>query len=323
MTEFNDLIKMLNISEIDVEQVEEVSNVVPQEVQSETSYEILPNIPTIYEPFNIDVFIKELYKKSAVKNQLYREAVQNISGYDIASGCIREIIYKLCNTPVESFADSWLPILMRSTIGTSIHEFIQNNSNQFTEREVSLKIPSLRFSARLDNLIGPNNLIEIKSLPYSDYEKVITTRKPRIADFYQAITYKYMLENHLVEAKDPTIKIREGTRKPKLDKYDIKTIQFIYVAHDVTATDVDTFGEILQRIKDLKRLLNSKSNTFFFITTLVVDVTNGIATPFMDYVKNKINTINDYMTKQQLPDFSDPYMDKSKCFFCLYKRICK
>jgi len=99
---------------------------------------------------------------------------------------------------VKSFADKWLPILLRSTIGTAIHEFIQSNTNQFTEGEVSLKIPSIKFSGRLDNLIGPNILIEIKSCTYADYEKIIRTRKPRVSDFYQAIVYKYILENILM-----------------------------------------------------------------------------------------------------------------------------
>ena len=328
MTEFNDLMKMLEVSDFNSTQLATQTEEVPQPIfpqedpNIESSYEILPNLPTDYEPFNIDKFTKELYEKSAVKNQLYRESIQNISAYDISSGCIREIIYKLNNTPVESFADKWLPILMRSTIGTAIHEFIQNNTNQFTEREVSLKIPSIRFSGRLDNLIGPNMLIEIKSCPYSDYEKIISTRKPRLSDFYQSMTYKYILENYLEEARDPKIKVRRGTLKPKFDKYDIKTIQFIYVAHDVTATDVDSFGEILERIKQLKRLLNSKSNSFFFITTMTVDVTNGVAAPFLEYVDNKIKAINDYMNKQQLPDLDDPYIDKKSCFFCTYSRIC-
>jgi len=62
---------------------------------------------------------------------------------------------------------------MRSTIGTAIHDFVQSNTNQFTESEVSLKIPSIKFSGRLDNLIGPNILVEIKSCTYSDYEKLL------------------------------------------------------------------------------------------------------------------------------------------------------
>lgn len=326
MSEFNDLMKMLDVSGIESAKIaaeEALADTVLEVNPQEAQIEILPTLPTSYEPFNIDTFIKELYERSSVRNQLYRESIQNISAYDISSGCIREIIYKLANTPVESFADKWLPILMRSTIGTAIHEFIQNNTNQFTEREVSLKIPSIRFSGRLDNLIGPNNLIEIKSCPYSDYEKIITTRKPRVSDFYQSMTYKYILENHLEEARDPKIEIRKGTVKPKFDKYEIKTVQFIYVAHDVTATDVDSFAEILERIKQLKRLLNSKSNSFFFITTMVVDVTNGVATPFLEYVKNKINAINHYMEIQQLPNMDDPYIDTKACFFCMYKKICQ
>lgn len=332
MSEFNDLIKMLDVSEMKSTQlINPIDEILPQlvfqqevqtEASNESSYEILPNLPVDYDLFNVETFTKELYEKSAIKNQLYKEAVQNISAYDISSGCIREVVYKLMNTPVESFADAWLPILMRSTIGTAIHDFIQNNTNQFTEREVSLKIPSIRFSGRLDNLIGPNNLIEIKSCPYSDYEKIIKTRKPRVNDFYQAMTYKYILENYLAEAKDPKIKVRKGTQKPKFDKYEINTVQFIYVAHDVTATDVDSFAEILERIKQLKRLLNSKSNSFFFITTMSVGTTNEIAKPFLDYVQHKIKSINDYMDKQQLPPLDDVYVDTKKCFFCTYRRIC-
>ena len=55
---------------------------------------------------------------------------------------------------------------------------------------------------------------------------------------------------------------------------------------------------------------------------MVVSVDNGIATPFLEYVRNKIIAINDYMNKQLLPDFSDPYVDKKACFFCTYFRIC-
>jgi len=327
VSEFNDLIKLLNSSEINSAKVinsEQLNPIFfPQKPEETVSYEIAPNLPTNYEPFNIDSFIKELYDKSFIKNQLYRETVQNINAYDVSSGCIREIVYKLNNTPVESFADKWLPILMRSIIGTSIHEFIQNNTSQFTEREVSLKIPSKRFSGRLDNLIGQNILVEIKSCSYSDYKKIITTKKPRVNDFYQTMVYKYIIENHLEEARDLSIPIREGTFKPRFDSYDIQTVQFIYVAHDVTATDVDSFAEILERIKDLKRVLNSKSNSFFFITTMVIDVTNGVATPYINYIKNKLDVINYYLDTKTLPGADDPYIEKSKCFFCLYRNLCE
>jgi len=328
MTQFNDLMKMLDNSGQQKEQeiiIENgpASDIVFPKSEEVGQYQILPNILTEnYEPFNIDTFIKELYDKSAVKNQLYKDITQNINAYDISSGCIREIVYKLNNTPVESFADKWLPILLRSTLGSAVHDFVQNNTNQFTEREVSLKIPSIRFSVRLDNLIGQNILIEIKSCPYLDYEKIIKDRKPRVADFYQAIAYKYVLENHLKEAKDPSIKIRKGTLKPRFDSYNIQKIQFIYVAHDVTATDVDSFAEILERIKQLKRVLNSKSNSFFFITTLVINLNDEISKPYLEFVENKIKYINYYIDNNKLPDISDPFIDKQKCYFCLYNKIC-
>lgn len=322
MSEFNDLLKMIPVTkqvnnEI-VEFSEENSNQPIEQINTPT-FEEMPQISINYEPFNIDTFNKELFEKSSTKNQLYRDVVQNISAYDISSGCIRDIFYKLTNTPVKSFADKWLPILMRSTIGTAIHEFIQSNTNQFTEKEVSLKIPSIKFSGRLDNLIGPNILVEIKSCTYSDYEKIITTRKPRVSDFYQTMVYKYILEKYLSEARDPKIKVRKGTSKPKLDKYDIQTIQFIYIAHDITATDVESFNEVLDRIKKLKKLLNSKSNTFFFMTTMTVNTINDIAEKYLDFVESKIKYINYYIDNNIIPPANDPFIDKSACFFCLYK----
>lgn len=323
MSEFNDLLKLLQIPNEVEKKSEKIIPETTDVLNSNVSLEILPDISTSYAPFNIDTFNQELFERSSVKNQLYREAVQNISAYDVASGCIREVFYKLTNTPVKSFADKWLPILMRSTIGSAIHDFIQSNTNQFTEREVSLKVPSIRFSGRLDNLIGPNILVEIKSCTYADYGKIIRTRKPRIADFYQTMVYKYILENYLDETRDPEIKIRTGTRKPKLDKYDIQTVQFIYIAHDVTANDVENFGEALERIKELKRLLNSKSNSFFFMTTLVIDTINNIVDDYIKYVENKIKAINYYVENNILPPTDDPFIDKSACFFCMYKDICQ
>lgn len=319
MSDFNNLLEMIEIVPQEV-----IENIVETEKSSDVSksakVEIVRPFPTTFSPFDISLFAKELHERSAVKNQLYREAVQNINAYDLAQNCIRDIVYKLRNTPVESFADKWLPILMRASIGNAIHNFIQDNSDQFTEKEISVKIPSIRFSGRIDALIGSNILIEIKSCTYSDYEKIITSCRPRPADFYQAIAYKYMLENHLAEAKNSGVETR--TQVPMLDKYDIQTIQFIYVAHDVTATDVESFGEMVNRIKELKRLLNSRSNTFFFITTLVIDLTNNLADPYIKYIKDKLEKINWYLDNDKLPAANDPYIDKTKCFFCLYKQLC-
>jgi hypothetical protein len=159
-------------------------------------------------PFDVAIFAQEVASKAENKNRVYAEVASNINAYDIADNCIRQIVYKLTQTPVKSFGDKWLPLSFRSTLGSACHDFIQGISTQFTESEISLKVPSIRFSGRLDNLIGYNVLVEIKSCTYNDYKKIIRDQKPRLADFYQVMTYKYVLENHLEEAKKPEIKTR-------------------------------------------------------------------------------------------------------------------
>jgi len=318
VSDLNSMMEMLEVPQDIIDDIIETEK--SAEIPEKQFEIIIPDITRAYSLFDIDKFTKELQEKSAAKNQAYRELFQNINAYDLANNCIRDIVYKLLNTPVESFADKWLPVLLRSTLGNAIHNFIQDNSNQFTEREVSIKIPSKRVSVRLDNLIGPNILVEIKSLPYSEYEKIVKSCKPRIADFYQAVAYKYFLENFLEEAKNSGEKTR--TPPPALNNYDIQQIQFIYVAHDVVANDVESLAEILERIKQLKRLLNSKSNTFFFMTTLAIDVTNNIADPYINYIKNKLERINHYLDSGKIPPNDDEFVDTGKCFFCLYKKLC-
>ena len=151
--------------------------------------------------FDIEVFAEELRRKSENKNRGYLTAAKNINAYDVANNCIRQIVYKLSGTPIKSYADRWLPIFLRTALGSAVHNFLQENTKQFTEQEVSLKVPSLKFSGRLDALIGNNILIEIKSMPYDEYEKAIRTNTPRNKDFIQALLYVYMLENHIDEIK--------------------------------------------------------------------------------------------------------------------------
>ena len=43
-------------------------------------------------------------QKSDNKGRAYAQLTQNISGYDIASKCIADVVFKLQNTPVKSFA---------------------------------------------------------------------------------------------------------------------------------------------------------------------------------------------------------------------------
>jgi hypothetical protein len=271
-------------------------------------------------PFDVATFAREVADKSENKNRVYAQVASNINAYDVSDNCIRKIVYKLLKTPVQSFGDKWLPVLFRATLGSACHDFIQGISKQFTESEISLKIPSIRFSGRLDNLIGNNVLVEIKSCTFEDYNKIIKNQRPRVSDFNQVMTYKYILENHLEEAKDKSIKVRSN--KPSLDKYKIDTIQFLYLAHDLTTSDIEDLSTALKLIKSVKKLLNSKRNPFYFITSLVVDTNCFDETPYINYIKDKISQINHYVDTNKLPPAEDKYVNRSQCFFCIYSPIC-
>lgn len=270
--------------------------------------------------FDLSCFGHELHVNSQLKNKSYQEYAQNISAYDLGVNCIRTVLYKLLKTPIKSYADKWLPLAMRSIIGSSIHGFIQTNSNQFTENEVSLKIPSIRFSGRLDCLINDNVLVEIKSVTYKDYKTIINKQLPRTDDLYQTLTYKYILENHIDEARDPKIKIRKGTSKPKLAKYNIKYIQFVYVAHEIMAADIEDLSEALKVMQKTKSMLNSSKNKFYFITQLCIDADK--CKNHIDYLKTKLNHLLYYLNNNKIPPKDDPFIDKKKCFFCQYNSIC-
>jgi hypothetical protein len=270
-------------------------------------------------PFDLQLFCDELKTKSEEENKLYLEYAESISGYSIASECIGTSVFKILNYPVESFSHKWLPIIMRASIGKAVHETIQNNTNQFTEQERSMKVPSIRVSVRLDGLIGNNVLVEIKSCTYDDYNKILKTQKPRIGDFYQCMLYKYIIENHLEECK---LQTNTRTAPPSLDKYDIDTLQFIYVAHDIISSDSECISECLKTVKTVKKLLNSKSNKFFFMTSVVLNTKDFEVKPFFDYIKEKIDSINYYVNSNKIPESDNKFIDRSKCFFCLYSPNC-
>jgi len=276
----------------------------------------------ICEPFSITTFATEIEEMSAEKNELRSKRSGNITGYDIAHNCIRQVIYRLRNTPVPNWADSWLPIHFRSTIGSAIHEFIQNNTKQLTEIEANLKVPSIGFYGKIDGLIGSNVLVEIKSCPYSDYATILRQQKPRKKDYLQAMCYRYILENYAIEAKDPKIELKHGGDKPKLDQYNIDKLQFIYVAHDIIASDLEDYGEMLQNIKHTKKALNSKKNQFYFLTSLVVDVNDEIKKDCDTWVKGKIDAIHSYLKSNTLPAEDDDYIKRDGCYFCQYSQIC-
>lgn len=270
--------------------------------------------------FDLDLFVKELYQKTSKKNRENIEKQKYMSSYDVATSCIQNIVNKIRNVPVKSYANRWAPITLRGYIGTAIHDFIQENTNQFTENEISLKVPSIKFSGRIDDMIGNNVLVELKSLPYKEYCKIIKTKKPRINDFYQTLSYKYILENHLEEAKKDT----ETTRSPRpiQDKYNIDHIQFVYVAHDILAHDIESLDEAVSIVDQVKKILKSKHNTFYFMTNLLLDLSQFDITDHMKYVKDKIERVNYYLDNNLEVRKDDEFIDNSKCFFCLFSDNC-
>jgi len=279
------------------------------------------SIPTQPILFDVNDFIADVAKNAHDRNNQIITNSNTISGYDIASNCIRETVYKILNYPVDSYDTVWLPVVFRAALGNAVHEFIQTNSKVFTEAECSLKIPSIRASTRIDNLINNNVLVEIKSCTYSDYSKIINTRTPRTPDFYQAIFYRYLLMKHLEEAQQqPRQSLRSDP--PKLSKYNINTIQLIYVAHDLLSADSESVTQAIKTATAIKKLLDSKHNKFYFITALTIDLNVIDVTPYENYVIEKYQTINYYINQNIIPPKDNKFV-KSDCFFCMYKKICK
>jgi hypothetical protein len=298
-----------------IEMDKDINNI---EINTNNDININTNINTI--PFNINKFIDELslIDRQNINNRL---SSNMITGYAISSDCIMYTVKRILNIPVENIKSAWLPILMRSTLGNAVHDFIQKNTKQFTECEVSLKVPSIRLSCRLDALINSNILIEIKSCSYEDYAKIVKKQQPRENDWIQVLLYKYLLENYLDEIKSSNIKTR--TAIPKLNKYDINYIQFIYIAHDICSSETDNISQSIKLIKTLRKQLESKNNPFCFITVLDLDLIKIDISDCLNYIKEKIEMINFYVNNNKLPDKDNKFIDKSKCYFCIYSNFCE
>lgn len=314
MSELNSTINFLEGTDYIIDPPkDEYDGYIEDEIPSEVSTRV----------FNIQDFGQELYKKSETRNRIRAERPnQNITGYDIAHNCIQQVLYKLRNTPIQNYADSWLPIFMRTEIGSAVHNFIQGNTKQFTEVEVNLKVPSLRFYGKIDYLIGSDVLGEIKTCTYEDYMGVIRKKQPREKDFLQAFTYQYVLSKYLPEVKTAEVKKSYG-EKPKLDTYNIKKIQFLYISHDLISSQVETYTEMMERIRTLKQNLDSKKNPFFFITSVVVDLDDELVHKFHEFIEGKFDDIHHYLKMETNPAEGARYINTKNCFFCPYKTICK
>lgn len=270
--------------------------------------------------FTINKLIDNIKYKSMIKNKKYIDESNSITAYDISKECIRRVVFRLINHPVEICPSMWLPSELKSVIGNAIHEFIQDNF-EFSEIEVSVKVPSLRISGRIDAIINDNVLVEIKSCQMKQYLSIVKSSTPRREDLLQTLFYRYILHNHLDEARNPGTATR--TNIPMRDKYDINLIQIIYVANDIFSSDFDSEDEMFEYYENVKRVFDSRNNQFYFIACMNIDVNSIAINKFEDYIKNKIDRINYYVSSNKIPSLDDEFINKKDCYFCLYKGICK
>lgn len=271
--------------------------------------------------FSTQNFQDKLREKTANKNKNYYAYSNNISAYDLAANCIRSTLFRIMNYPCESYADKWLPVNLRSTLGTAVHDFLQDEDmNIFTETELTLKVPSKRISSRLDGVINNNTVVEIKSCGYNDFEKILRTQRPVNSHFYQVLLYKYLLENHLDEIK--LQKPSHGGCLPAQQVYNISHIQLVYVCHELISGDSNDMNEAVKFAKNFRKLQNSQKNPFWFMHTLTFDMTQFDTTPYIQVILDKWQETFNWLQQQQIPPMDHRHVDKKACFFCLFGKVC-
>ena len=282
--------------------------------------------------FDVEKFSEHIVKNN-IKDKINRlEWSQNITGYDIAQSCPRETLFRLDGVNYTNLNKMWHAVAIKCVIGTAIHDFIQDSPyNVFTELETVVKVPSINVSGRVDGIINDNVLVEIKSCPYKDFSSIVNNNKYRQKDFMQVVLYKYLLENHLDEINT----LDNKYNKPKFDKYKFKKIQMIYIANDLISGDMVNISESYKLVETLKAKLNAKTNPFWFITTVVIDVEENfeLISKLEDKIKNKIQLLNesivhnrnniDKIYPPKTNEFVQEYVKSGYCFsFCLYNNHC-
>lgn len=315
MHDFSSLIEGLKLNNIEItDTTSQLQNI---EIDSDQPSE-LPLIT-----FDVRDFQQELKSNSERNNKNFHSNSERFNAYDVAHNCIRSVLFRIFKYPLRSYSDSWLPVKLRTTLGNACHEFIQA-SKVFTEEEVYMRVPSLNISTKIDCLINDNVLVEIKSCNYTDYANIIKTNLPRTKDLYQAILYRYLLENHLEESMAQTLSDDEKRKYnlPKLKQYKIKVIQFIYICHELISAEADTIEQDLEFSKRLKKFLNSKNNKFWFIKDLQLNIENFDVTRIEQHVVDKLSELKKYNDEKKLPDMKHRHIDPKSCFFCLFKEVC-
>jgi len=266
--------------------------------------------------FSLDKFIKNISEKSKKKHFDTYIFSSSITAYDIAVNCIRQVVYRLLDFPIRYYEDLWLPIIMRQFIGNAIHEFIQSNY-EFTEVEVPIKVKEFNFSGRIDALIGKSALVEIKSVSFQDYEEILKTNKPREKDLMQTIIYTHLLNDYFD-------KVDKENYSFKYDSYNIKYIQFIYIAHDIVAKDIDNIEECLEIYRNIKKQLKSFFNKFYFIKVITYSIDENIDefNTLKARAFDKLMEINKFIKKHIIPPLNHKYINTNYCNFCPYKHLC-
>ena len=275
------------------------------------------------QPFSVDNFQQDLIEKSYKKNKYFADNTTRLNAYDIVHSCIRTVVFRMLGYPVKSYKDNWLPVAYRTTLGSATHDFIQNTSTSFTENEVYLRIPSKNISVKIDCITNDDTIVEIKSCTYNDYSKIIHSNEARSEDFYQALLYKMLLENHLDESKSQDLGERANKYNlPKLNKYNINKIQMIYVCHELLAAD-KTIEDSIEFAKKLKRLLKSKFNSLWFIKPILYNLDNDRYKFHLQLLNERLEETQSFIDNKIIPTMDHRFVDKTKCFFCLYKDVCE
>lgn len=318
----NDLINQeVNVNTVGLENSSTIDINSSEDLSIKDNYNNSTSNETILNLFTVEDFKKHLKINSANSNKNFIDNSERLNAYDIVHSCIRNPIFRLLGTPIHDYSDNWLPVKLRGTIGSACHNFLQTMHNSFSENEIYLRIPSLNISVKIDSLIGNNILVEIKTCSYNDYSKILKTNHARTEDFYQALLYKYLLENHIDEAKKQQIDLNKYNL-PKYDKYNIETIQMIYICHELFSSDFSSLDQALAESKELKRQLKSKYNYMWFIKVINYNLVKNNFDSHIEMIKEKIKEANTYLDAKQIPNLNHKYVDKSKCFFCLYKNHC-
>ena len=88
------------------------------------------------------------------------------------------------------------------------------------------------------------------------------------------------------------------------------------------ASDIESLSEAIACVDHVKKVLNSKHNTFYFCSNMLLDLENYDLTAHMAYITGKIQRVNYYLDNNLDIAEDDEYIDKNACFFCLYPQIC-